>query len=207
MLFPLSKAKPKLVWTTIQKKLKEIKYTPFAMEASMREAAVSIVFRKNESNNNIEILLIQRAKREGDPWSGHMAFPGGHVESEDQSILDAAIRETKEEISLDLREKATLLGPAPQLQAMAKGKWIPLVISPFLFALKEESSFSLNEEVASTHWIALDFFLSKKNRSTINYKAKGFDYPLPCYNYNGATIWGLTLRMIDEIIHHIHNEK
>ena len=77
---------------------------------STRQAAVAIILRERvregvRSGTNVtDLLFIRRAEKNGDPWSGHMAFPGGHIESSDTSLLDAAIRETREEIGLDLRE-------------------------------------------------------------------------------------------------------
>jgi len=63
-------------------------------------ASVAIVFR--EGPESIEVLLIERAEREGDPWSGHMAFPGGRLEDHDDSSRSTARRETFEEVGIEL---------------------------------------------------------------------------------------------------------
>ena len=72
-----------------------------------REAAVAAILRPGD---HTEALFILRASREGDPWSGQMAFPGGHKDPEDISIRHTAERETWEEIGLDLSRHARHLG-------------------------------------------------------------------------------------------------
>ena len=69
-----------------------------------REAAVAAILRPGPQP---EMLFILRASKDGDPWSGHMAFPGGHRESSDASLRATAERETWEEIGLDLTQHAT----------------------------------------------------------------------------------------------------
>ena len=64
----------------------------------LRRAAVAMILR--DEGGEAQILMIKRAARDGDPWSGHMAFPGGRMEKEDQSLRETAIRETFEEVGL-----------------------------------------------------------------------------------------------------------
>lgn len=60
----------------------------------------------------LEVLFIQRAVRATDPWSAHIAFPGGHHNPSDKSDFATAVRETQEELQLDLSnpEKYRLVG-------------------------------------------------------------------------------------------------
>jgi len=62
-------------------------------------AAVAIVVR--EGTDGPQVLLIRRADHPGDAWSGHMAFPGGREDPQDENLLATAIRETLEEVGLD----------------------------------------------------------------------------------------------------------
>jgi 8-oxo-dGTP pyrophosphatase MutT (NUDIX family) len=73
-----------------------------------RRAAIALVLLEQESA--LEVLLIERAQRDGDPWSGHMALPGGHVEPSDSDLGATAERETFEEVGLDLQRWGERLG-------------------------------------------------------------------------------------------------
>jgi 8-oxo-dGTP pyrophosphatase MutT (NUDIX family) len=50
---------------------------------------------------NLEICFILRAFRKNDTWSNQVGFPGGMKETNENN-LQTAIRETKEEIGIDL---------------------------------------------------------------------------------------------------------
>ena len=62
------------------------------------EAAVSLLLRP--SGDGLKFLAIKRAESEGDPWSGHMALPGGRRDAEDEDLWVTAVRETWEETGL-----------------------------------------------------------------------------------------------------------
>ena len=123
----------------------------------MKQAAVAAVARDTE--RGVELLFIRRAERSGDPWSGHMAFPGGRVDPGDADPLAAAVRETREEIDLDLRAHAELVGELSDVPAMAHGKPLPMVVVPFVFAMNTAALPTLNpnHEVQETLWVPLEF--------------------------------------------------
>jgi 8-oxo-dGTP pyrophosphatase MutT (NUDIX family) len=82
---------------------------------SNQGAAVAVVLR--EADGGPEVLFIERARRAGDPWSGHMAFPGGRIDPEDAHARGAAERETREEVGVDLAG-AEPLGRLDDLRAI-----------------------------------------------------------------------------------------
>lgn len=49
------------------------------------------------------MLFIKRASRASDRWSAHIAFPGGRSEPDDENEKYTAMRETWEEVGLDVR--------------------------------------------------------------------------------------------------------
>src|SRR5690606_12827006 len=93
-------------------------------------AAVSLLMRP--APEDLEILLIQRPQSERDPWSGHMALPGGRREQGEQD-LDTAIRETHEEVGIDLERHGLLLGRLDDVRPSEGGPQI--AVAPFVFAV------------------------------------------------------------------------
>ncbi len=164
-----------------------------------RLAAVAAIVRDGEGD--AELLFIHRAEDPRDPWSGHMAFPGGRVDPGDRDSLAAAIRETKEELDLDLEGGAILLGELSDVTAVARGRRLGLTIIPFVFELPTDAPLQPNDEVQEALWIPLGFFAKEAgNRSTMLWKFGDVEIPLPCFRYEGRLIWGLTFGMLDELM-------
>jgi 8-oxo-dGTP pyrophosphatase MutT (NUDIX family) len=176
---------------------------PFRMPLSgmMKQAAVAAIAR--DAPGGLELLFIRRADRDGDPWSGHVACPGGRVERADPSAEAAAVRETHEEIGLDLRAAAQPLGELADVIAHAHGKPLPLVIRPFVFALPADPPPELSlrgDEVLEVLWIPADFLQDRANRGVLPWRVAGVPIELPCYRWEGHVLWGLTLKMVDELL-------
>ena len=168
----------------------------------MRHAAVAAVVR--DGRRGAELLFIRRAEHPGDPWSGHMAFPGGRVEPSDGGPLDACLRETQEELGLDLTVAAEQIGQLSDVPAIARGSPVPLVIFPFVFALApgDVPPLTPNYEVQEAVWIPLAHFAEQTNRSTIRKSFIGIPLHLPAFRWRGRIIWGLTLKMVEELVRH-----
>ncbi len=164
----------------------------------MARAAVTIILHKNNADEQ-EVLLIKRAERLGDPWSGDMAFPGGKMDSEDTNIYQTAIRELHEEIGLEDHYLRPVGRLSDQLTKTHSGLG-PMVITPFIFELKSKTAFSLNHEVTETLWIPIKHFELPVNRQSMDWKVRGISLTVPCYWYKSRRIWGLTLRMIDDLL-------
>ena len=165
----------------------------------VKRAAVAAIVREHPESG-AELLFIHRAEHPRDPWSGHMAFPGGRKDDGDVDTRDTALRETREEIGLDLGAAAEPLAELSHLNAIAHGKRLPMVIVPYLYELVGDPQLALNHEVQSVHWVPLTFLLDPHNRGTLERKVFGQTLDLPCYEFDGQTIWGLTLRMADELL-------
>lgn len=161
-------------------------------------AAVAAVLR--DSDRGALVLLIRRAVREGDPWSGHMAFPGGRSAASDADALATALRETREEVGLDLESHAELLGPLPALPAMARGKRAGLSVAPFVFALTEMPPLVHNQEVDELVWAPLDGLFRGEGATTMPYDYEGQRLALPAWNVDGHVVWGLTHRMLETLL-------
>lgn len=192
-------AVPTLSVADVRRALVTFRHSRVPLSGLMRQAAVAAILR--DAPAGAELLFIRRAEHPRDPWSGHMAFPGGRVDRSDTDTLAAARRETREEIDLDLDRHATLLGPLSHVPAMAHGKPMPLVIAPFVFELHEPApAFALSDEVQEVLWVPVAFFREPKNRTTMEWRKVGLGMTLPCYHFEGRVIWGLTLKMVDELM-------
>jgi 8-oxo-dGTP pyrophosphatase MutT (NUDIX family) len=157
-------------------------------------AAVALVLR--DGQEGIELLFIRRAEHPQDPWSGQMAFPGGRAEPADADLRATAVRETREEIGLDLDRDAEFLGELDEVRAMARMRPMQLSITPFVFRLRApDAPLSPSEEVTSAYWIPLAELLAEARRSTYEYVHQGSTLQFPCLRFDDFVIWGLTFRM------------
>ena len=163
----------------------------------MVRSSVAVILR--DYNGEPEVLLIKRADKKGDRWSGHMAFPGGRSQKEDKNAQSTAIRETQEEIGLTL-DSSQYIGRMSDVMTLAHGSKRPMVVSPYVFKIGIEPRFVLNHEVADVIWVPLSFLANPAHRDTMAWQQKGIKLQLPCYFYKGHRIWGLTLRMLDELV-------
>ena len=152
-----------------------------------------------EAGPGLELLFIRRAEDPKDRWSGHMAFPGGRVEPGDADLEATAVRETAEEIGLDLRAQGERLGGLDELHAIARGRPVDLGITPFVFRLHGPAQLTLNAEVTSLHWLSLDALLGDDHLSTFEYVHEGTPLQLPCLRVDEVVIWGLTFRMFTSL--------
>jgi 8-oxo-dGTP pyrophosphatase MutT (NUDIX family) len=168
-----------------------------AEETASTQAAVAAILR--EGREALDLLFIRRAEHEGDPWSGHISFPGGRAEDGDDGLLTTATRETAEETGLDLRRDAELLGSLDEIRAMARGRRVDLTITPFVFRLLRPAEPTPNHEVVSLHWLPLERLLASESRDSLEYRHEGVTVELPCLRIDDLVIWGLTYRMFDNL--------
>ena len=168
-------------------------------------ASVALILQLREGA--LGVLMIRRAEREGDPWSGQMAFPGGRLEPGDANALAAARRETQEEIGLCLGAGAPCLGRLSELNAVNRRLRGSLVISPYVFHLQRAVTFHPNHEVAEVLWVPLAFLLNADNREEMLWQRGQDTLRLPCYIYARRRIWGLSLSMLDELMNLVAGES
>ncbi len=156
-------------------------------------ASVAIALNRDRS---LKTLMIKRADRKSDPWSGQVAFPGGRTEPEDESIRETAIRETKEEVGIDLSRTARYLGHLGTFRTHTG----TMLVAPCVFVLGQKKRVRLNAEVASYRWIPVEVFFRESSRSVYHLERGGARVNLPAFVYRDYAIWGLTYRMISLLI-------
>ncbi|MEE8058407.1 MAG: CoA pyrophosphatase [Pseudomonadales bacterium] len=163
-----------------------------------KRSAVAVILR--ETDQGIDALMIKRAEREGDPWSGHMAFPGGRADGDDHNSLHTARRETWEEIGLDTNAHTQYLGRLSDVLSRSHMGHKSMVITPYLLTINNVPEFNINHEVAEVIWVPLAFLADQHNRQTMQWRLKKVTLNLPCYFYQQRRIWGLSLMMLDELV-------
>jgi len=163
-----------------------------------RKAAVAAVLRDGAAG--AELLFIRRAEHPRDPWSGQMGLPGGRVEPGDSDALAAAIRETREELDLDLAAGGRLLGALSEARTHLRLGRSPYSVAPFVFAIEGDPAFAPSAEVQEALWVPLAFLADPARREVVTWVRRGVPLPMPCCRFGGRPIWGLTLRIVDELL-------
>jgi 8-oxo-dGTP pyrophosphatase MutT (NUDIX family) len=171
--------------------------TPTEASSGTPRAAVALVLREAVE---LEILLIKRAISERDPWSGHMAFPGGRFSRDDASLLFTAVRETAEETGLALDPGERLLGALSPVSPVTR-RLPPLVISPFVFAVEGGAAVVPDpREVESALWVPLRHLADPGNRAVVDIPLPEGPIPFPAFRVGEHVVWGLTYRILDHFL-------
>jgi 8-oxo-dGTP pyrophosphatase MutT (NUDIX family) len=166
----------------------------------MIPAAVAVVLC--DGDEGLEVLFIHRAVREGDTWSGQIAFPGGRKELGDADLLATAIRETREEIGVDLAG-AERLGPLDDLYPRTP-VLPPVVVRPFVFSLPTRPPITLSNEVQDAFWVACSAFDDPSVRRDVTITHRGVTRVFPAYVLGDRTIWGMTERILTPLVALVH---
>ncbi len=175
----------------LRKRIQEARITPESNE-DRPVAAVAVIINPNDRGGSI--LLIKRTERLGDPWSGQIAFPGGHKAPNDRDFLETAIREAKEEVGIELREHK-LLGHLPLVYARTRR----VQVVPYVFELRTSAMIRPNEEVSESFWALLDALNEIKATKTEVEVEEG-KLSVDAYIYDEHVVWGLTFRLINILL-------
>jgi 8-oxo-dGTP pyrophosphatase MutT (NUDIX family) len=157
-----------------------------------RRAAVAVVLHDAPEPR---VLLMKRAERAGDPWSGHISLPGGGYHASDGDLRITAIREAREELGIEL-DGARLLGHFPALFPMSSRTGIE--VTPFVFVTSVALEPICGPEALAAFWLPLDLAASGALDGTYRYPPS--DAAFPAWTYEGHVVWGLTRRILDLVI-------
>ncbi len=159
------------------------------------EAAVTLVLR---ASDDLEVLLIKRAQSERDPWSGHIALPGGRRDAGDADLTRTAIRETSEETGVELEESGWSLGRLARVEP-SHPRLPPITITPYVFGVPERIQASVNsKEVDQVLWLPLAVLLDPDTLGTTTIQLPEGAADFPCYTVGNHSVWGLTFRILSE---------
>jgi len=178
-------------------KLRDYQPVEIPFEKGMIAAAVAVILR--DGAEGLETLFIHRAVRAGDTWSGQIAFPGGRREPTDTDLRATAIRETLEEVGVDLAG-AERLGVLDDLHPRTP-VLPPVVVRPFVFALTERPSIVLSTEVQDAFWASFRALQAPGVLGEITIDHPGIPRRvLPAYTLGNRTIWGMSERILAPLI-------
>lgn len=175
--------------------------SPATLTAGRRAAVAALLA---ESPNGVELLLIRRAERASDPWSGHMALPGGHLDPSDADLLATAVRETREELGIDLERDAQFLG---RLQDFRPHLSLNLSVTPFIFGIGSRPPVVLNAEVDLALWLPLAELAKGATRFQHELELGGRPLRFPAFRVGEHVVWGLTYRVVSELVRQIERES
>jgi len=169
---------------------------PLPPDPALSEAAVLLALRIGDP---LELLLIERAEKEGDPWSGHMALPGGRRESGDDGLLATALRETREETGI-MVAPGSVLGALDEVRPSYRRRF-SILIAPFVAVVPgDTSAVPAPAEVETALWVPLPHLASASAVDEILIDLEEGSTTFPALSYQDYVIWGLTHRIITDFM-------
>ena len=159
------------------------------------DSAVAAILRNAEP---LQLLFIERARVQGDPWSGDIAFPGGRVEPQDDGLQATAERETHEEVGLDIAQ-GRCIGRLDDLVTQS----LDIQVAAFVYAIDDDADFQLGHEVAAAFWRPLTHLADPARQFTHTFASRGFPRSFPAIDLLGPgkpPLWGITYRFVAQLM-------
>ena len=166
------------------------------VEPNTIEAAVALVLVAYGREHDVELLLIKRATRDDDPWSGQMALPGGRRDQVDVDLMQTARRETREETGIAL-SPADALGELDDLHPRTP-VLPPVVVRPFVFGLSRRPAVHLSDEAETHLWTSFGDLIASAASASV--EVRGEELTVPSYRAGSHVVWGMTHRIIKSLI-------
>ena len=163
-------------------------------DADRVEAVVAILLW-DDPDRGLQTLLVQRAEREGDPWSGQIGLPGGRVKQNIESPRTALHREVKEEVGIKLEEVGVELGSLSVGHPMRR---MEMRVQPWVYGLRAKPKVSLGSEIADSFWVNLSELPSKMQMTEIMIRKE--PRSVESYLVDGKVVWGFTYRVLTELL-------
>jgi 8-oxo-dGTP pyrophosphatase MutT (NUDIX family) len=169
------------------------------LDSSLLWAAVAIVLVPDPD----ALLLIRRAERVGDPWSGHMALPGGRRELQDPDLLSTSIRETMEEVGIGLTQAefvGTLEDVVPRTPVLP-----PIAVRPCVFLRASRPPLALSPEVFSASWVPMSHLLRPDTHHLVRLDVSGSSRLVQAYQLSDGIVWGMTERILTQLLNYVRD--
>jgi len=175
------------------------------VDVEVRRAAVLLTLRSRE-DGDLELLMIKRSDFEGDPWSGHIAFPGGRMEPEDRDLAVTALRETWEETGVDVAADGRVLGYLDEL--CPRNPHLPLlVIRPYVALVRADVRIVPSREVADAFWVPLSSLRTADAWGTSTVSVRDQDRTVNVFRHGRHMVWGLTERVLRQFLEYVEQPR
>lgn len=173
-------------------------------DENLPRAAVTTILKPDNLNHELVMLFLKRNARVDDPWSGHIAFPGGRFIEQDRDILSTAARELMEETGIDMRD-CEILGA---LNEVTPSSFRSIQVTPFVILAPEKVYINLDQnEIERFFWIPVSYFRDQLNIRPHSIVRLGLKTEVPSYKFvEENVIWGLTFRIIQDLIERMGRE-
>jgi 8-oxo-dGTP pyrophosphatase MutT (NUDIX family) len=183
-------------------------FTPQVLDQELKDYACVAIILRGSDENSLELGYIRRALREEDRWSGQIAFPGGRSETFDASDLASALRETREEIGVELSPQEQI-GRLNDIQGRRKGLMLDFFIRPFVFYIERNPSVQLDpREVADFFWFPLSELQNPQRQTEYVVRQNNLTAHLPAVRVGeDPPLWGLTYMMTQELLQILKRKK
>jgi 8-oxo-dGTP pyrophosphatase MutT (NUDIX family) len=178
-------------------------------DGTRRLAAIALVLRPGvgpATNADPELLMIKRAEAEGDPWSGHVACPGGRMEPGDHDLEQTAVRETWEETGVDLARDGQILGALDDISPRTPSL-PPIIVRPFVAVVRPELEIVQSSEVAEAFWVPLAALRERAAWGTAMVPVRGQgDRQVTAFRHGDYMVWGLTERVLRQFLQYLDGD-
>ena len=168
------------------------KNSPISVSSPYKKASVAIIIRIIENEAHL-IFVLRSEKLKEHP--GQIGFPGGRVEKSDINLIETAIRETKEEIGIDISE-ADCIGRIDDFVTNTSYQ-----VMPYVFLYKGSQEYTLSDEHEEIFEVSLNYLLDPKNE--LSKKGFYFEREWILYSYkinDGRIVWGATGCMLNDFL-------
>ena len=167
----------------------------------VRRAAILLALRMGPGGEP-DVLMIKRADAERDPWSGHVALPGGRMEPGDPDLAATAMRETREETGIDVVRDGRLLGALDDVTPRSP-TLMPMVIRPYVALVRAEVEIVPSHEVAAAFWVPLSALRATESWGIGNVRVRDGERRVSVFRHGPYTVWGLTERVLRQFLAYV----
>ncbi|UCG75913.1 MAG: CoA pyrophosphatase [Gemmatimonadota bacterium] len=169
-------------------------YEPLRVEAAEGTTRAAVILLLRPSDDGAEALFVVRAEHPTDPWSGHVALPGGRMDPGDPDLVHTALRELREETGLRLK-RPDIVGRLDELHPTSRH--IPrIAITPFVGWQSRGGTVRRTVEIDGHFWAPLAELRAPSRRSSLVLEREGDSFRFPTIEYAGYTVWGLTYSIV-----------